>query len=127
MFPIYSEFTANVLFILDLHVTIKGIDQEIDGTIQIKRGTKSGLRKKALSLVCSKDKKEQGCLQNFHTVKLGEWQGRIRELILSCVCVASTLFVTQITCPFRVVRRLEITEGAKFHPSHLLALLMMER
>lgn len=67
------EFTANV-FVLDLRVIIKGIDQEIDGAFQMKRGRNLGSREKALSLVHSKDGKEKGWFQNFHTVKLGERQ-----------------------------------------------------
>lgn len=37
----------------------------------MKGGRKFGLREKALRLVCSEDNMGQGCLQSFHTEKVG--------------------------------------------------------
>ena len=36
-YPIYSEFAANVLYILELHVINKGLDPEIEGACHMKR------------------------------------------------------------------------------------------
>lgn len=49
MLSICSEFTTNVLFILDLHAIDKGLYQKL-----MKRKRDFEVRKKGLSLVCSK-------------------------------------------------------------------------
>lgn len=76
---------------------LKGIDQETDRAFQMERERNLGLREKALSLVHSEDIKEKGWFQNFHTVKLGEWQCKrlYKRTGLKLCTRASPLFVTQ--------------------------------
>lgn len=55
--------------------------------------------------------------------KSGHLEGCRRELGLH----GKHTFVADVIRSFRPVKLLEVTEGAKFHSSHLLVLVMMKR
>lgn len=85
-------------------------------------------REKTLSLVCSKAirSKDGSKISVQENQESGHLEGCRRDWFQLGLHGKHT-FVVDVTHSFRPVKLLEVTEGAKFHSSHLLALAMMKR